>query len=783
MAKWQIFPYETKEFEPAMLDGLRAEGYRPISLGIYTPYSPLNAFIPFRYCAVFAQRAEVHWRDYHVSEPLPVVDAIKFYAEHYANYRPTIVSAAGTENDIRFVLVLVRRAQTFFTLAKTRLRFEMRSGGIRDPDTFEYWNAKAHAEGMILTWATMYGAPPRFAAIWDGNPKRVRWDYSFQDPVGEHQRVVDAYTEAGLRPSLVTLSDRDGRYLSIWRDDKVSADSFTRHHMTKEQLDAETLGAWNAGYRPLHIQAGSGSDSPVPLPTRYAATYAHKPKLTTTRKRKWIVTGWPNANDGPFAQAQFAPFDNYIKSMMREGAIRSASLAIVKDDNLVYAKGFTWAEVGYTITLPTTRFLCGSFSKMVSSFAVFRVLQNTFIGPTLIYTPFLNYTPLTTFAGEPPGSNQLPISLSPVPDQVQAWQDVTLSHLLRHLSGLPVAGAWADDNVVTQHYNWYLSSQAPFLAAAPVPLPREVYWQNVANSPSALAYWPGTHFEYAQGFYFVQFALETLIHGYYPGFYLDTVSIGEDATTYSRTYERFVQDQVWGPIGVTRAAIARSYFSPPEPGVDYPTWEEAPREAGHGLDARDPDIDDPQTLDPPLPSDGLFYVGPRWMLRKHALFRGRLAVATHGTNVRPHEVHGGWAIAPADAARLLSGFNSPVHPLLTWDSQYAMLQLWNDFDSATVDTAMHGIYYTPLMTSANTYMTLSHGGGVSGGVCVNYWRSDNVTMVLMFNRDVLLQRNLWFDLGNLLDQVNPWPTWDFFSRVGIGNTPFSQDIDWSGPTP
>src|SRR5690606_7987952 len=72
-----------------------------------------------------------------------------------------------------------------------------------------------------------------------------------------------------------------------------------------------------------------------------------------------------------FAQAPFDGFDDYVNATMKEWEVPGMSIAIVKDDKVIYAKGYGVRELGKTDAVDEhTIFAIGSSSKAFTATAL-----------------------------------------------------------------------------------------------------------------------------------------------------------------------------------------------------------------------------------------------------------------------------------------------------------------------------------------------------------------------------------------------------------------------------
>jgi len=99
---------------------------------------------------------------------------------------------------------------------------------------------------------------------------------------------------------------------------------------------------------------------------------------------------------------------------------RAATLGIVKNRRLLYAKGYTWAEKGYPLTNTNTTFRTASCSKTVTSIAIHQLIQENRLS---LDDPVQNILHLTTPSGNSPVDSR--------------WNTITIRHLLEHTAGTP----------------------------------------------------------------------------------------------------------------------------------------------------------------------------------------------------------------------------------------------------------------------------------------------------------------------------------------------------------
>ena len=222
-----------------------------------------------------------------------------------------------------------------------------------------------------------------------------------QDMATGYQARFDAIVPAHARPVHVAVSPDGGRFASIFRDDQVS-DWIAIHNRNSAGYQQEFNTFVAQGLVPVMVQAGGTGTG-----ARFALVFARD----DIRK----ALSWRTPT-GPVA---VTPIDDAIRQAMQRHRICGASLALVKDRRLVYARGYTFAESSYPTVQPTTFFRQASVSKTIVALAVHRLIQD---GRLSLNTSVQSQLSLTLPNGSTP-----PVS----------FNQVTVQHLLEHSSGLP----------------------------------------------------------------------------------------------------------------------------------------------------------------------------------------------------------------------------------------------------------------------------------------------------------------------------------------------------------
>jgi len=347
-------------------------GYRMISLSVYQPSNPL-------YAAVWIRRPGPDWSAVHGVNAAGYQAAFNNAAA--AGFHPIILSVAGPASSPVFAGVFEKRPGPV-----PLTRFGLTSGSETDPSTIQYWDRTAHENSWIMTCGAVYGdlADPRFAGIWPPNEKRLAWSAEgILEPNGDYQRRFDAQVSGWARPSYVAVSG-DERCLSIFVDDQIGP-WIARHGLTSAQYQGEFDRLVPLGFYPICVQGG-GSGAGI----RFAVIFARQ---EAPLPRQWTQVGVGRAPG----------VDQVMRDTLQASGVRGASLAVTQNTRLVFARGYTWAEPGYPVVLPTTVFRIASVSKTFAGVAAHQLIDGGRLRLTDTVQSILNLTTPTGAAPPDPG--------------------------------------------------------------------------------------------------------------------------------------------------------------------------------------------------------------------------------------------------------------------------------------------------------------------------------------------------------------------------------------------
>ncbi|MBV8720275.1 MAG: serine hydrolase [Chloroflexi bacterium] len=242
------------------------------------------------------------------------------------------------------------------------------------------------------------GGQARYAAIWDKS-SGPGWVAHHGLTADDHQALFDQLTGQGFRPIRVNGYGVAGTdyYASIWL--QMSGPAWVARHAVLNSDYERIFDDWTyRGFRPLQVSGYSGRGF-----SRMAAIFE---------------------NHG-FSDADLATMDGIIDDFMKKWSAPGLSLAISKDERLLYARGVgSLDNGGNTPTSVTSVFRVVSVTKPFTATAIFRLIEqqklkltDTVFGASGILG--------TTYGTTPYGTN---------------IEKITVQHLLEH-----TAGGWMND--------------------------------------------------------------------------------------------------------------------------------------------------------------------------------------------------------------------------------------------------------------------------------------------------------------------------------------------------
>ena len=468
-------------------DSLVPQGYRPISVSVYG-----QAWNP-RYASVWVKRGGPPFVGIHGASAKQFQSFFDTWAKQ--GYSPTILSVAGSASSPVFASVM-EKSVTGVSLT----RFGLKRGSWKDDENaIDYWLDQARKRAWIPRWIAVYGTSSnrRYAIVLDPNPSRQPWGVAglAAEDGTQYQRRFEAQREQWARPALVTMSP-DRRYLALFRDDVIGPWD-ARHGMTSGAYQ-KAFEAWVAnGYLPVYVQGGGSGSS-----TRFAALFA---KQVSPVPRVYAVTG-PSV-------PSMAAVDAKVEAFMKRTSTRAASVAVVRDGRLVFARAYTWAESGYPVTQPTSTFRIASCTKPITSVALHQLIER--MRPMIASDTMQSILNL-----QPPGGAGL----------TAGWSSITIENLLTH------TGGWDRSEVYDLPY---ATDVAKAHGIGTLPVSTQQIAAYMAGRP--LQFTPGTEQKYSN-----------------LGFLLLGCIVRQKT---GKAYDTYVRENVFKPLGLTRPHITRAVLA------------------------------------------------------------------------------------------------------------------------------------------------------------------------------------------------------------------------------
>ncbi len=354
------------------------------------------------------------------------------------------------------------------------------------------------------------------------------------------------------------------------------------------------------------------------------------------------------------AVAGLEPFDELFTSFLATHEIPGAAVCISRQGEIIYARGFGRADVAAEQpVLPDSLFRIASVSKPITAVAIMQLVEQEKI--SLDDNPFEILGYAKTLEAE---------------DADPRLRQITIRQVLQHRAG------WDRSKSFDPMFHYWRISNT---MGVPSPPSQRAIIEFMLQQP--LDFDPGSRYAYSNFGYCV---LGRVI---------------EAAT--GQTYERYVQQNVLKPVGVTEMRIGRSL---PE--------QRAQREVVYydqqrleGAPVHDPDRKAPRPY------------------------------------VIDHEVmdsHGAWIASAVDLVRFADALNDPANsPLLSEDAIETMFAPPDGpaghREDGTVKAAYYGCGWSvrPVGDSANTW----HMGQINGTSTLLVRRHDGLNWAVLFNTD------------------------------------------------
>lgn len=216
------------------------------------------------------------------------------------------------------------------------------------------------------------------------------------------------------------------------------------------------------------------------------------------------VTGEP--------QPALTGFDVWMKSFLDEHKVPGAALAIVKDGKLIYARGFGYADRDAKEPVqPESLFRIASVSKPITAVAVLQLVEQGKLKLDDKVLDHLNYQPHFEEGGK----------------FDERWRQITIAHCLSH------TGGWDREKSYDPMFQALRMSRSMKIEL-PI-LPEHIIRYQLGQP---LDFDPGERYAYSNFGYSLLGRIIEKISG--------------------QPYERYVQENVFRPLGITKARIGAS---------------------------------------------------------------------------------------------------------------------------------------------------------------------------------------------------------------------------------
>ncbi len=306
------------------------------------------------------------------------------------------------------------------------------------------------------------------------------------------------------------------------------------------------------------------------------------------------------------------PLDNLMVGFLAKHKLPGASLAIGRGGNVLYARGFGWADVEASKPVqPDSLFRLASISKSITAVAVMRAVEQGCLSLDDKILPWL---------GE--------LVPAEIPDG--RWRDITLRHLLQH------TGGWDRDKSFDAMFR-----AVPFAKELGVDPPAKPEHVIRVMLKKPLDFAPGERYAYSNfGYCLLGRALERLDGASYFNSVWRRVlcPLGLNQLHLGRTLKDFAHTDEVSYYG-TAGATAPSVFAPnvgQQVSVPYGAWNLEAMDAHGGWIGSASDLVrlamslDPQACCPLLTANGL-----------KTMWERPSGLAGHEPNGKPNEVHYG----------------------------------------------------------------------------------------------------------------------------------------------
>lgn len=357
-------------------DEFSGKGYRLVSVSGYD-----DGRGQARYAAVWKKQAGPAWAARHGLTAEQYQAAFNSFNQQ--GYRLTFVNGYAIGNEARYAAIW-SKGRGPDSVARHGLN------GAQYQAAVDEFSGKGYSLAHVSAYTV--GNTPRFAAIFEkGGPA---WVARHGLTPAQYQAAFDQFTRQGYRLS-VASGYRDGgsdRYAAIWT--KAQGPQWSARHGTpaahyQAVFDNHRYQSWEPDY----VEAFNGANG-----IRFN-------------------TIWRNTT---FAAKDLALIERKARAYMRANDVPGLSIAIMRNEKLVYAAGFGVADKDSGMPVsPRHRFRIASVSKPITHVAVVNLANQTSLA----------------LGDRVFGANSVLGGTYATPDSNPDIEDITVDHLIRHRAG------------------------------------------------------------------------------------------------------------------------------------------------------------------------------------------------------------------------------------------------------------------------------------------------------------------------------------------------------------
>lgn len=341
---WVDVDLDVSEFT-SVIDERRSEGYSPVSLTVHQA-GPNGGTGPALFQVVWRQSFESDWA--------AVTDLTLSQYEAWSTQqaalgrRPICIGSYGLPSNASYVSVW---GKDEYQLWQQRVNL-----------TLSQYEAEivAMAENDYRpTWVSANGSfsQTRFSAIWVLDVRKsCNAQGLFQADFNE-AIVNNRMIGCRLISAAAYGSDLNPLFGGVWVKGEQPPWEYS-HYLDKIELLAKITEFQIQGYRPTFV---TSYDTPAGI--RYTASWE-----AIDQTAIWRMAG-------PLVPSM-SSLDTAMNQFMVDRHVPNASIAVVKDGRLVFARGYTNAPVNWPTTTPTSLFRIASLSKPLTAVGVMKLVES-----------------------------------------------------------------------------------------------------------------------------------------------------------------------------------------------------------------------------------------------------------------------------------------------------------------------------------------------------------------------------------------------------------------------